>query len=74
MDVMQQAARNIRLFRNEAGLSQEALAHHCGVHRTYISMVERCQRNFSVKTLGKIAKALDVPAWKLLHDDPRALK
>lgn len=69
MDVRQLVGNNTRSFRKVRGLSQEALAFECGLHRTYISGVERGIRNPTVIILEKIATALEVPAWRLLKDD-----
>jgi transcriptional regulator with XRE-family HTH domain len=59
-------ADNVRSLRRTAGLSQEELAHEAGVDRTYISQVERRQRNVTIVVLAKIAKALNVTPDKLL--------
>ena len=59
---------NVKRFRVERGLSQEDLAFECGLHRTYVSGVERGVRNPTVTALEKIATALKVPAWQLLKD------
>lgn len=67
MDVRQRVGVNIRKFRNERGLSQEELAFECGLHRTYISGVERGIRNPTVVVLERIAMALEVPTWRLLE-------
>ena len=59
----------MRRIRAERGLSQEALAHECGINRTYLSAVERAERNVSVDNIGRIAIGLQVEAWTLLKDD-----
>ena len=51
-------ASNIRAFRASKGLSQDELADHCGLHRTYIGSVERKERNVTLSTLEAIALAL----------------
>ncbi len=69
MDVQQRVGINVRKFRKERGLSQEALAFECGLHRTYISGVERGIRNPTVVIMEGIATALKVPTWKLLKEN-----
>ena len=59
---------NLKRFREERGFSQEAFADHCGLHRTYISGIERGVRNPTVMIVERIAKALKVPAGELLQD------
>jgi len=54
------AAGRIRKLREAKGLSQEALADIAGLHRTYISSVERGEKNFTVDTLERLAEALAV--------------
>ena len=71
MDVRRRLGLNLRKLREEQGYSQESFADHCGLHRTYISGIERGVRNPTVIILDKIAKALKVPAGQLL-DDSRA--
>ncbi len=67
MDVRQRVGNNLRKFRQARGVSQEKLAFDCGLHRTYISGVERGIRNPTVLVLERIARALDVPAARLLE-------
>ena len=62
-------AKNMRRLRAEHGLSQEALAHECGINRTYLSAVERAERNVSIDNIGRIATGLGVEPWTLLRDD-----
>jgi transcriptional regulator with XRE-family HTH domain len=62
-------AKNIRLLRGKQKISQEELAFRSGLHRTYISSVERCQRNISIDAIEKIAEAFKTPLYKLLEDE-----
>ena len=68
MDVRKRVGQNVRKFREERGISQEELAFDCGLHRTYISGVERGVRNPTVVVLEKIAKALKVASSRLLEE------
>ena len=68
MDVRKRVGLNVKRYRKEHGLSQEGLAFECGVHRTYVSGVERGIRNPTVRVLEKIAKALGVASSRLLDD------
>ncbi len=58
-------AKNVRLIRNNLGLSQERLADGASLHRTYIGSVERAEVNVSIDNIEKIAAALKVPAAEL---------
>ena len=61
-------AENLRVLRLEAHISQEELAELCGLHRTYISDIERCNRNVSIDNIEKIARALHITASDLLKE------
>jgi transcriptional regulator with XRE-family HTH domain len=62
-------ARNVRRRRVALGLSQEVLAEAAGVHRTYVGMLERAEKNVTIYNIERIATALDVePAQLLLSD------
>lgn len=61
-------AENLKILRLEAHISQEELAELCGLHRTYISDIERCNRNVSIDNIEKIAKALHITASTLLKE------
>ena len=62
-------AKNMRRMRATRKLTQEALAYDCGINRTYLSAVERSERNVSIDNIARIAKGLKVEPWKLLKDD-----
>jgi hypothetical protein len=51
------------------GLRQEALAHHSGINRTYLSSVERSERNVSIDNIARIARGLQIEARCLLKED-----
>lgn len=53
-------ASAVRQWRRHLGISQEALAERAGLHRTYVSDVERGARNLSLESISKLARALDV--------------
>lgn len=61
---------NVRRIRHEAGISQEELADRAKLHRTYISSLERGERNVSVENIFAIAEALNVPPGDLLKPIP----
>jgi transcriptional regulator with XRE-family HTH domain len=58
--VRQQFAENLRRHRNRAGLSQEALADICDLHRTEISLLERCKRSPRLETIVILARGLQL--------------
>ena len=62
-------SNNIWAFRKTRGLSQEALAEKCNLHRTYIGAVERGERNVTLSTLELIAGALGVSVPELLTEE-----
>lgn len=64
-------ARKIKLLRAARGWSQETLAALAGLHRNYVSAVERGRVNVGLDNLAKLARALDVPAHTLLDVDSR---
>ncbi|PAU66429.1 transcriptional regulator [Pseudomonas sp. PIC25] len=59
-------AANVRRRRLELGLSQEELAEAAGVHRTYVGMLERGEKNVTIYNIERIAMALDVEPALLL--------
>ncbi|GAB1443813.1 hypothetical protein MASR2M39_26560 [Ignavibacteriales bacterium] len=59
-------AENIRYHRKLQNISQEELGFRSGLHRTYIGMIERCERTATIISLEKIASALKVSFDELL--------
>lgn len=55
----------VRQLREARGLSQEELAHRANLHRTYVSSLERGQRNVGIENVQALALALDVSAADL---------
>lgn len=62
----ERVAANLKRFRRERGLSQEAMAELADFHRTYVSQLERCVTNISLDGLERIAQALGVDVLDLL--------
>lgn len=56
----------VREIRKEKGLSQEELAHKADLHRTYIGMIERAEKNITLINIEKIANALEVDIKEVL--------
>ena len=59
--------KNVQKHRINQGLSQEKLAELAGVHRTYIGMIERAEKNITPCNIDKIAKALNIRIQELLQ-------
>ena len=66
MDVHARLSRNLQRLRQEKGWSQEELAFQAGLHRTYVSGVERGVRNPTVTVVERLARALGQPLGVLL--------
>jgi transcriptional regulator with XRE-family HTH domain len=65
-DIRQRLARNLRTLRQDQGLSQEAFADAAGLHRTYVSDIERGARNPTISVVEKLAAGLGVTASDLV--------
>jgi len=65
-DIRQRLGKNVARLRQKSGMSQEAFADHAGIHRTYISDIERGARNPTIEVVERLAIALDVRAGSLL--------
>ena len=66
MDICRKVGRNVRQLREEKGWSQEEFAAEVGLHRTYVSGIERGVRNPTVKIVAKLAEKLGVQPQQLL--------
>jgi transcriptional regulator with XRE-family HTH domain len=60
--------QKVREERNKQKISQEELAERAGVHRTYIGMIERAEKNITLENIEKIAKALGLKLGVLFKD------
>lgn len=66
MDIRRQVGRNLKRIRKEKGWSQEQLAFESGLHRTYISGIERGARNPTIVILARLAESLRVTVDQLV--------
>jgi transcriptional regulator with XRE-family HTH domain len=67
MDVVQLLGRNVRHYRKLKGMTQEQLGLEAGMERSYVSDLERGERNPSVRALARLAVALSVEPSRLLE-------
>jgi XRE family transcriptional regulator, regulator of sulfur utilization len=58
---------NLRRIRRKRGLSQERLAHEAGLNATHVAKIERSEREPGVRTVAKLARALEVSAGELFR-------
>lgn len=65
MDILKVFGTNLRKYRKIKGFSQEKFAEIAGLHRTYISDIERFQRSIALENVQKIADALEVKTYKM---------
>lgn len=66
MEIGLRLAERVRELRRAKGWSQEELAHRAGMHRTFISQVERNIKNTTIESTERIARALEVKLGDLL--------
>lgn len=70
-EILIKFGNKIRELRNSLGISQEELADKAGLHRTYIGMIERAEKNITLINIEKIANALEVTINDLFNGDKR---
>lgn len=69
MDIITVFGRNVRKYRVQNMLSQEKLAELSGLHRTYISDIERFKRSIALENIQKIADALKIETYMLFVEE-----
>jgi len=67
-NILEIFGKNVQKYRSVMKLSQEKLADIASVHRTYIGMIERAEKNITLRNMEKIAKALNVKIADLLEE------
>lgn len=65
-DLLERFGQKLRQIRERKGISQEKLAELAGLHRTYVSSVERGERNISLQNIGRLAAALEITLARLM--------
>ena len=65
---LEKFGEKVREERHRLGLSQEELASRAGVHRTYIGMIERAEKNITLENIEKIASALKITLPDIFKD------
>lgn len=67
-DILIRFGQKVRSERTKLGISQEELASRADVHRTYIGMIERAEKNITLENIEKICKALDLTISEFFKD------
>lgn len=71
MDMRRIVGQNVHRVRTRLGISQEELAFRSGLHRTYVSGVDRGVRNPTIIVVGRLARALQVAPAELVGMKPK---
>ncbi len=69
MDIVKVFGSNLKKYRTTLGISQEAFADKCGMHRTYISAIECYRRSISLENIQRIADALGIETYLLFIEN-----
>lgn len=68
-NILEKFGEKLKQLRKVKGLSQEQLAEKANLHRTYIGMIERAEKNITLLNIEKIANALDTKISSLLNEE-----
>lgn len=67
MELKDVLATNLRVLRQEKGITQEDLADRTGLSSRYVGSIERARVSASITVLGKLAEALDMDPCELIR-------
>lgn len=67
-EILKKFGERVRELRKQKDISQEELAHKADLHRTYIGMIERAEKNLTLLNIERIANALEVNISELFKD------
>lgn len=73
-NILNTFGENVKKYRRKLDISQEELADRAGLHRTYIGMIERAEKNITLVNMEKIATALQVKIEDLIKDSNHGKK
>lgn len=68
MEIQKRLAVRVKALRLAKGWSQEELAHQAGMHRTFVSQIERATKTSSIVTVEKVARAFEITIGELLDE------
>ncbi len=68
-NILTKFGQRVRNLRKEKRISQEELSFRAGLHRTYIGMIERAEKNITLVNIAKIAEALNIEMKDLFNDN-----
>lgn len=68
MDILKQFGLRVKQIRKEKNLSQEELAEKAKVHRTYIGMIERGEKNITLTNIKKLSNGLEISIFELFKE------
>jgi transcriptional regulator with XRE-family HTH domain len=68
-EILKKFGERVRQLRKQKGISQEELAHRAYLHRTYIGMIERAEKNITLLNIEKIANALEITVKDIFEEE-----